>query len=444
MADENKDLIKTVIKFIKNTYSKVLQSIAFYPVLISTVFLIIAFGGLEIENFEPIKKLKENLPYLFIQDYETARSILSTLIGGILSLTVFSFTMVMSVLSQASSNFSPRLLPDLISNKKHQIILGVYIGTLSYCIIILISLGAAGVDSSSLGLSTMFAALLGVICIGLFVYFIHNISRAIQIQNIVDSIAEASMLFFNKQLKIQEETKSSLSTIDTTGWTVIKSGKSGYFRGFDPALLNDSLKENNHEIFVIPYINQHIWAGSPILKIKKPPSEDEYTNLNFGVTLSPDRLEGEKGIGGMIKLMEIAVKAMSPGVNDPGTAIDAIIKLTQLLRALLQLPQITIEKLYEKRLTVIEKIINADEAMRLLIQPIRQYSKQDSAVCFVLIEALQFIVQEPNISNDKKAVIKSELAALKRDVEDSIENETDKQRIIKQFDNPRAFDQEYL
>ncbi|WP_031427760.1 DUF2254 domain-containing protein [Flavimarina sp. Hel_I_48] len=426
--------MKIVLKFLKNTYKNVLHSIAFYPVLITLVFLFIAFGGLEVENFEPIQELKKNLPYFFIQDYETARSILSTLIGGILSLTVFSFTMVMSVLSQASSNFSPRLLPDLISNKKHQIILGVYIGTLSYCIIILISLGASGVDSSSLGLSTMFAALLGVICIGLFVYFIHNISRAIQIQNIVDSISDASSNYLMKKLEIQKKTKDGLKTIDTTGWTVIKSNKSGYFRGFDPALLLDSLKEEHHDIFIIPYLNQHIWKGAPLLKIKKQVDEEQKENLDFCVTLSPDRLEGEKGIGGMIKLMEIAVKAMSPGINDPGTAIDAILKLTQLLRLLLQLPQISVEKFYDRKLTVIEKIIDADEAMRLLIQPIRQYSKQDSAVCYVLIEALQFINQEPDISQDKKAVIEAELAALKRDIEDSIENETDKQRVIRLFD----------
>lgn len=429
--------MKTIIKFIKNYYTKVLQSIAFYPVLISILFLIIAFGGLEIENFEPIRKLKKNLPYLFIQDYETARSILSTFIGGILSLTVFSFTMVMSVLSQASSNFSPRLLPDLISNKRHQIILGVYIGTLSYCIIILISLGAAGVDSSSLGLSTMFAALLGVVCIGLFVYFIHNISRAIQIQNIVDSISKSSSKYFKTKLTAQKESKEAIETIDTDGWTLIKSSKSGYFRDFDPALLSDSIKDNENDIFVIPYINQHIWQGAPLLKIKRLPTEKEQENLDFCVTLSPDRLDGEKGIGGLIKLMEIAVKAMSPGVNDPGTAIDAIIKLTELLRSLLQLPQISVEKSKNGKLRIIKKIIDADETMRVLIQPIRQYSKQDSAVCYVLIEALQFITQEPDISQDKKAVIEAELAALKRDIEKSIENETDKQRVLRLINHPK-------
>lgn len=76
--------------------------------------------------------------------------------------------------------------------------------------------------------------------------------------------------------------------------------------------------------------------------------------------------------------------------------------------------------------------------MRLLIQPIRQYSKQDSAVCYVLIEALQFITQEPDISQDKKAVIEAELAALKRDIEESIENETDKQRVLRLLDNPKT------
>ena len=133
-------MFKSVLKLVKVLYSRVLLSIAFYPVLISFGFCLLAFVILELESLALAKKLKENIPYLFIEDYETARAILTTLIGGILSLTVFSFTMVMVVLSQASSNFSPRLLPSLVSNKRHQLILGVYIGTLLYCIIILIVL----------------------------------------------------------------------------------------------------------------------------------------------------------------------------------------------------------------------------------------------------------------------------------------------------------------
>ncbi|MGB5822026.1 MAG: DUF2254 family protein, partial [Saonia sp.] len=170
------DLMNILLKFVKSNYRRVIRSIAFYPVLISVLCVLLAMLALTLENWDVIRTIKKNIPYIFIQDYETARSILSVFIGGIISLTVFSFSMVMVVLSQASSNFSPRLLPGLISSNKHQIILGIYVGTLLYCIIILTSLGALGIDADTIGLSTMLAAVLTMVCIGLFVYFIHSIS----------------------------------------------------------------------------------------------------------------------------------------------------------------------------------------------------------------------------------------------------------------------------
>ena len=81
--------------------------------------------------------IMEIAPALVIDDTDTAKTILSTLIGGLISLTVFSFSMVMVLLNQASSNFSPRVLPGIVSDQKHQIVLGLYIGTILYNIFIL-------------------------------------------------------------------------------------------------------------------------------------------------------------------------------------------------------------------------------------------------------------------------------------------------------------------
>jgi uncharacterized membrane protein len=428
-------MFKTVIKFFKKKYHDVVHSIAFYPVLISLVFLLLAIGGLQIENLELISTLKNKIPYLFIEDYETARSILSTIIGGILSLTVFSFTMVMVVLNQASSNFSPRLLPNLVSNKKHQIILGIYIGTLLYCILILISLGAYGIDSKSLGLSTMLAAILSLVCIGLFVYFIHSISRAIQIHNIIDRIYYSTSKYLEKRLLDQKKNKVVLRAINTENWTTITINKTGYYRGFDTSLLKDSLKEKHNQIEVLPYINQHIWKGMPLLKIKDAVADDERDNLIFCCNISSDRHEGNRGVTGMIKLMEIAVKAMSPGINDPGTAIDAINKIGQLLDEFLKFPAISSKSVADNNLIITENTISAKELVRIIIQPIRLYAKHDNSVLFVLVKSLQFIATNPHVSTDNKAVIITELEALKFDIDKNISNQQDKNNLLELFKN---------
>ncbi|QCX39104.1 DUF2254 domain-containing protein [Aureibaculum algae] len=423
-------MLKPILKFFKKKYQGVIHSIAFFPVLLSIAFLLLAIGALQIENLEIVNSVKKKIPYLFIEDYETARSILSTIIGGILSLTVFSFTMVMVVLNQASSNFSPRLLPNLISNKRHQIILGIYIGTLLYCIIILISLGATGMDSESFGLSTMVAASSSLVCIGLFVYFIHSISRAIQIHNIINRIFESSTSYLEKRKKDQKLKKIIVKALDTESWTTISSDKTGYFRGFDKALINDAFKEKNNQIEIIPYLNQYIWKGMPVLKIKKSITDEELKDLIFCLNISSDRHEDDKGISGMIKLTEIAVKAMSPGINDPGTAIDAINKMEQLLSEFLKFPKVISTPMTHSKLIITENNVSAKELMRILVQPIRLYSKKDNSVIYVLIKSLQYISMNSNISNENRLVVKRELEALKNDIDKNVTNKFDKENLM--------------
>jgi len=428
-------MFRFVIKLAKKVYGKVVQSIAFYPVIIALGFLILAFTILELENLDPAKSIKDKIPYLFISDYETARAILTTLIGGVLSLTVFSFTMVMVVLSQASSNFSPRLLPSLISNKKHQIILGVYIGTLLYCIIILIVLGAQGIDSASLGFSTMLAAIWGVSCVVLFVYFIHSISTSIQIQNIIEGIYTSSNKQIDREIESATENQMELQLIQTEGFTVVLAPVTGYFRGFDVSLLSSSFITKGNQIEILPYLGAHIWEGMPLLKLKSKVDDKDLDAVLFCCELSSNRNDHNDGVGGMVKLMEIAVKAMSPGINDPGTAIDAITKLAPLLQRTMRFPKITSTSLKEGKIILIKNHITASELLQTLIQPIRLYAKKDNSVVATLIGALGFLLRDTQISMENREGIKKEIQALKNDVEENIANTLDRKRIVTMFKN---------
>ena len=424
------NITKTGLKFLKKLYRQILASIAFYPVLISFGFLIFGFIITSVESVEVVNELKEKIPYLIIRDPDVAQTILSTLIGGILSLTVFSFSMVMVVLNQASSNYSPRLLPGLISNKKHQVILGFYIGTLLYSVLILISLGASDISKNSVGLSTMIAAIFGIVCVSLFVYFIDTISKSIQIYNIVDKIFTYSSNLLEEKIETQEE-----SSGESQWWRVIRSNKTGYYKGFDNSLMSDYFEENKNVLEILPYKDQHIWEGMPILRIQQKVPDDELKSLLLCFHFSPDKHENNSYTGGMIKLMEVAVKAMSPGINDPGTAIDAVTKIGPLLDKSFKIFPKTSEYLYDDKLKLVKNNVTPDELMRLIIQPIRQYAKQDSSVMYVLINTLLYIKNDSSVLTQGRIAIKRELELVRKDISESIFNEGDRQTIELLFEN---------
>ena len=92
-----------IYKWLRKSYNKITSSIAFYPALISIGFLLLSVLMLELDFSEAGKHLKSQLKWISLRDASTARTILGTVAGGIISLTVFSFSMVMILLSQVLS-----------------------------------------------------------------------------------------------------------------------------------------------------------------------------------------------------------------------------------------------------------------------------------------------------------------------------------------------------
>jgi uncharacterized membrane protein len=421
--------MKATLKFFNKLKSNIFHSIAFYPVLISTLFVLFAIILLSVENSEIITDFKETVPYFIVKEHDTANTILSTIFGGILSLTVFSFTMVMVVLNQASSNFSPRLLPGLVSDKKHQIILGFYIGTLLYSIIVLMSLATYASSSNVIGFSVMMSAAFGVTCVGLFVYFIHSISQAIQIHNIINQIYYSSKRLLDEEKKEQEEASNAFSTV-SGDYTIIKSDRTGYYHSFDGTLLPDTFKERSTTIEILPYPDQHIWKGTPILKVKGRLSEEDEEALCLCLYILSNQHEDDSSTGGMIKLSEVAVKALSPGINDPGTAINSISKLGQLLHSALQIEATTQIDIPESEIKSIHNKITPDEMLRIIVQPIRQYGKGDASVAHSLMRTLIYIHKSEEVLSEYQWAIQAEIDCLVYDVKQAISNREDVKTIL--------------
>lgn len=140
---------------ITNTYRAIVNSIGFYPSLLSVAFLIFAVLTMSVEYLAPIVQFKLLISFILVDSAENARTILSTLAGSIISLTVFSFSMVMVVLNSASASLSPRVVPGLITRKSHQMVLGFYLGSIIYSIIMLIDINK--LDNGNTGVAPISA-----------------------------------------------------------------------------------------------------------------------------------------------------------------------------------------------------------------------------------------------------------------------------------------------
>lgn len=151
--------------------------------------------------------------------------------------------------------------------------------------------------------------------------------------------------------------------------------------------MNNSLLNQSNQILILPYTGEHLWEGKAIAKIENKLSEEDLENLYFCIAISGSRNLADEEMEGPTQLMEIAFKAMSPSINDPGTAPAVITNLGQLIRKILVHPLCKTTMLSEGNLTLMESSISGKELMRIIIQPNRNYFKTDISVLQSLVEA---------------------------------------------------------
>ena len=174
-------------------YNKIINSIAFLPGVIALSFLVMAVIMLEIDFSDIGTNLKAKTSWLRLKDASTARSVISTIAAALLSLTVFSFSMVMIVLNQAASQMSNRVLTSMIQNRFQQIVLGCYIGTIVYSLTILSTIRDISDTVSIPSLSIYLLIILTVIAIFLFIYFLDYVTKTVKFETVIDGIEKKKL-----------------------------------------------------------------------------------------------------------------------------------------------------------------------------------------------------------------------------------------------------------
>ncbi len=398
------------------------SKIAFYPTVMAIWGIFFAFLMMYFESLGISKYLLDKAPVLVVDNGNTALTILSALISGLISVIVFSFSMVMLLLSQASSNYSPRLLPGLISNKKHQIILGTYLSTILYNIFILFSIQPTGDKYQLPGFAVLMGILATVICIYAFIFFIHNISQAIQISNILKRIYQESSARLESLLSKEEEHIKPFP--DSEGWHEYYSKDNGYLQNISYTNLIDICEEKDTKLFILPIKGIFVLKGLPIFRSQKELDEETVTSILNNFNFAREELIEDNYILGFKQITEIIVKAMSPGINDPGTAINAIDYLTELFAMRMQKKDTNIirrEEVPYLRITT----INFKDLLYQVMAPIRTYCKHDVTLAQKLLVMLNYLLHQPTYNEDYKAAVKQEIDSLLTDAKNAVDNERD-------------------
>ncbi|MAT89094.1 MAG: hypothetical protein CMC35_00260 [Flavobacteriaceae bacterium] len=411
-------------------FTSIRSKIAFYPTVISLGGFILTFLMKALENSGISKHLQEVLPQIVLEDGDTALTILSACIGGLISMMVFSFSMVMLLLSQASSNFSPRLLPGLISDRTHQIILGTYLATILYNIIILLGIEPDDKTYALPGLSILLGIILTIMCLCAFIYFIHNISQSIQINNILDTIYQKSIDRLELIISKEEEKDSDLinSFPETKDWHSYSVHGSGYFQNISLKNIMDIAEAHDTRIYICQPKGLFVLKNVPFLYSEKELEEETIDALLSNINFARGELVEDNYILAFKQMTEIAVKAMSPGVNDPGTAINAIDYLTELFSLRMKKRDSGV-LVRDGKAPLKIATVNFKELLYFTMASLRRYCSSDPIIVHKLVGMLRYLIEQDGKEEHYKETLKNELEILLKAANEALTATVDKERL---------------
>lgn len=269
-------------------------------------------------------------------DPQVAQIILGGIAASIMTVVSIVFAILLMSLTLASMQFSPRIIISFSRDRVTQWTLGIFLGTFCYCIAALPAARSLPRPMTP-WLTVMGAMALALVCVAWLLFFIHHISHAISVSHIVDRIAsetEAVIDDVMPQSRRQRRVAEPPVAFDAGDWQMaVLSETSGYIRYIDVRRSIEIAKACHVKANAVRRVGQFVPAGAPLLTIYKGErlSPEAAEELRGGFDIGPARTLQQDIEFGVLQIVDIALKAISPAVNDPTTAINCIDQLSRIL-----------------------------------------------------------------------------------------------------------------
>jgi len=320
------------------------SSFWFLPSLMVAGSIVFAVALIETDSATSDRWLSQ-WPRLFGVGAEGARQMLSTLAGSMMTVMGITFSMTLLALTLASSQYTSRILRNFMRSRITQFTLGVFAGTFTYCLIVLRTIrGSAGVEEFVPSLAVFFAFVLSLVGVGVLIYFIHHIALSIQASSIIASVAEETNSSIDRLLPKETDQGSDedegqdreLQSLDERSWYPVPAAVSGYIQNINNAALMNLAGDNRTILRMEHGIGAFVVQDTALvsLALTYPPDQQTIDAINAAYSIGRHRTVDQDPAFGIRQIVDVAIKALSPGVNDTSTAVICVDYLTSILARL--------------------------------------------------------------------------------------------------------------
>lgn len=323
---------------------------------------------------------------------------------------VFSLTLV--ALSLASSQFGPRLLRNFMRDTTNQLVLGTFIATFLYCLLVLRTIRREDAGGFVPHLSVTLGVVFALASLWVLIYFIHHVSVSIQADEVVARVGaeldETMNRLFPEQLGEEGDApEDAADRYKDAQPRIVSSGSDGYLQIIDVEALMSFARETDTVLSLNRRPGHYIVRGMALLHAfpaERVP-EDMQQRLQGAFVLGNQRTAAQDVEFAILQLVEIATRALSPGVNDPFTAIACVDRLGSAFCRLAQ-RRFPAACRYDdaKRLSIITTPDTFTGLADAAFNPLRNYARSSVEVTLRLLESLAVIASVATRPADRAAL----------------------------------------
>ena len=420
----------------------------FLPTIMVILAIILAAAMIYLDQRIPLDE-QDIFDWLGTTSAEGARSFLSTVAGSMISVAGVTFSITLVALSQTSSQYGPRLIANFLRNRGNQIVLGTFIATFVYCMLVLRTIRGTDEFAFVPHIAVTIGMVLTILSVGVLVYFIHHISTSLRAETIVTNIghdleAGIARLFpeqetrntFEHELRNDDDIPDDLDE----NAAVVESLQSGYVQTINYERLEHIASEHDLLIRLTCRAGQFMVKEDTLARVwpQDRLTDEISTAILEAFMMGSQRLQLQDVEFAIHQLVEVAVRSLSSGINDPFTAIACIDQLSTTLAEFAE-RYIPAGYHYDEsgRLRVVRNVLTFHGVINTAFDKLRRYGRSHVDVTIRLLESLAIISARVRNHTQADAIIQ-QAEMIMRGAENAIPEPNDRRLIEARYEQVKT------
>ena len=308
------------------------SSLWFLPAGLTSVAAALALLTVEID-LRLLLDRRQGTGWFFGGGAEGARGVLTAIAGTMINVTALVFSITVVALQLAASQLTPRVLRSFMGDRGNQVVLGFFIGTFTYALLVLRAVRAPLDQQGGFvpAVSVSVAIVLALVSVGFLIFFVHHAANSIRVSVVVDRVTKTTLELADELYPAQGGGATTDPGVSAGAASVVVSSEAGYLQTIDMDHLLLLAAERALDIRIEPRVGDFVLPGSVVAVVAPPAGYEIEEAIRGLLTLGPERTNQEDIEFGVVQLADIAVKALSPGINDPTTAMGCVDRLAEVL-----------------------------------------------------------------------------------------------------------------